>query len=97
MNNKITLFLYFYRKKISHFGNNVVVVQYPNQVGAGFHEIIDVLPGTPANATFVPGSATFNSSPLADPIIVGQALHWATPFVIVSGAGTPLCGQLLVR
>jgi elongation factor G len=27
----------------SHFGNNVVVVQYPRQLGAGFHEIIDVL------------------------------------------------------
>jgi len=27
----------------SHFGSNVVVVQYPRQTGAGFHEIIDVL------------------------------------------------------
>ncbi|MFI5186181.1 MAG: elongation factor G [Chitinophagales bacterium] len=27
----------------SHFGNKVVVVQYPVQIGAGFHEIIDVL------------------------------------------------------
>ncbi len=27
----------------NHFGGNVVVVQYPRQVGAGFHEIIDVL------------------------------------------------------
>ncbi|RTL60800.1 MAG: elongation factor G [Sphingobacteriales bacterium] len=27
----------------SHFGSNVVVVQYPRQVGIGFHEIIDVL------------------------------------------------------
>jgi len=27
----------------SHFGNKVVVVQYPRQQGAGFHEIIDVL------------------------------------------------------
>jgi elongation factor G len=27
----------------THFGNKVVVVQYPHQVGAGFHEIIDVL------------------------------------------------------
>lgn len=26
-----------------HFGNKVVVVQYPRQTGAGFHEIIDVL------------------------------------------------------
>lgn len=26
-----------------HFGSNVVVVQYPRQTGAGFHEIIDVL------------------------------------------------------
>ena len=27
----------------NHFGSNVVVVQYPRQQGAGFHEIIDVL------------------------------------------------------
>jgi elongation factor G len=27
----------------AHFGSNVVVVQYPRQQGAGFHEIIDVL------------------------------------------------------
>ena len=27
----------------SHFGNKVMVVQYPRQQGAGFHEIIDVL------------------------------------------------------
>lgn len=26
-----------------HFGNKICVVQYPRQVGAGFHEIIDVL------------------------------------------------------
>jgi elongation factor G len=26
-----------------HFGNHVTIVQYPRQLGAGFHEIIDVL------------------------------------------------------
>jgi elongation factor G len=31
------------REAKSHFGNNVVVVQYPCQVGSGFHEVIDVL------------------------------------------------------
>jgi len=31
------------RETKAHFGNNVVVVQYPRQTGAGFHEIIDVL------------------------------------------------------
>jgi elongation factor G len=31
------------REAKSHFGSNVVVVQYPRQVGAGFHEVIDVL------------------------------------------------------
>src|SRR5882724_9472899 len=56
-------------------------------------EIIDLLPGTPANATFIPGSATFNSSPLADPFIVGQALHWARPFVIPAGGAPVLTFQ----
>src|SRR5437762_1978352 len=31
------------REAKSHFGSKVVVVQYPMQSGAGFHEIIDVL------------------------------------------------------
>jgi elongation factor G len=31
------------REAKSHFGNKVVLVQYPLQTGAGFHEIIDVL------------------------------------------------------
>jgi elongation factor G len=31
------------REARSHFGNKVVMVQYPRQTGAGFHEIIDVL------------------------------------------------------
>jgi elongation factor G len=31
------------REAKSHFGSKVVVVQYPRQVGVGFHEIIDVL------------------------------------------------------
>lgn len=31
------------REAKAHFGNNVVVVQYPLQSGAGFHEIVDVL------------------------------------------------------
>jgi elongation factor G len=31
------------REAKAHFGGNVVVVQYPRQQGAGFHEIIDVL------------------------------------------------------
>jgi elongation factor G len=31
------------REAKAHFGNKIVVVQYPRQTGAGFHEIIDVL------------------------------------------------------
>lgn len=31
------------REAKAHFGNKVVVVQYPRHTGAGFHEIIDVL------------------------------------------------------
>lgn len=31
------------REAKAHFGSNVVVVQYPRQQGAGFHEIIDLL------------------------------------------------------
>lgn len=31
------------REAKAHFGSNVVLVQYPRQTGAGFHEIVDVL------------------------------------------------------
>ena len=31
------------REAKAHFGNNVIVVQYPLQVGSGFNDIIDVL------------------------------------------------------
>ncbi len=31
------------REAKAHFGNKVLVVQYPHQTGSGFHEIIDVL------------------------------------------------------
>lgn len=31
------------REAKAHFGSKVVVVQYPRQTGAGFHEIVDVL------------------------------------------------------
>jgi elongation factor G len=31
------------REARAHFGNKVVMVQYPRQTGAGFHEIVDVL------------------------------------------------------
>ncbi|HRF18868.1 MAG TPA: GTP-binding protein, partial [Chitinophagaceae bacterium] len=31
------------REAKSHFGSKVVMVQYPRQIGAGFHEVIDVL------------------------------------------------------
>lgn len=31
------------REAKAHFGSNVVLVQYPVQTGAGFHEIVDVL------------------------------------------------------
>src|ERR1051325_4586171 len=47
-------------------------------------EIVDQLPSTPGNPTFIPGSATFGGVPLADPTIVGQALHWARPFTMNS-------------
>lgn len=31
------------REAKSHFGSKVVMVQYPRQIGAGFHEVVDVL------------------------------------------------------
>src|ERR1044071_7065264 len=58
-------------------------------------EIIDQLPSLPTNATYIPGSATFNSLPLTDPFIVGQALHWAQPFVIPASGSAVLTFQAI--
>lgn len=52
-------------------------------------EIVSVLPGLPGNVTYVPGSATFNSLTLTNPIIQGQTLRWAMPFTFAgNGTGT---------
>src|SRR5205823_6630156 len=66
-----------------------------NSTNITLDEIVDLLPGTPANATYIPGSATFNSVAVADPIILGQALHWATPFVITAGGVSVLTFQAI--
>ncbi|MFN3409497.1 MAG: Ig-like domain-containing protein, partial [Limisphaerales bacterium] len=52
-------------------------------------EIVNVLPGFPANVTYIPGTATYNSAPLEDPDILGQNLRWALAFPIAAnGSGT---------
>src|SRR5262249_17892474 len=58
-------------------------------------EIVDLLPGAPGIVAYVPGSATFNSAPLGDPTIVGQALHWTTPFTIPANTAYVLSFQAI--
>lgn len=47
----------------THFGGNVVVIQYPRQQGAGFHEIIDVLRMTMYTFTDTGGKPIKNPIP----------------------------------
>ncbi|HEX8311245.1 MAG TPA: DUF11 domain-containing protein [Chthoniobacteraceae bacterium] len=51
-----------------------------------FDRIVDVLPSSPANATYVNNSATFNGAAFGNPSVSGQTLTWTGTFVVPSGA-----------
>ena len=57
------------------------------------NEIRDALPGFPGNFTYIPGTATFNSSPLVDPSIAGQLLRWALPLTVPASSAVTLTFQ----
>jgi uncharacterized repeat protein (TIGR01451 family) len=51
-----------------------------------FDRIVDVLPSTPANATYVTGSAKFNGATFSDPSVTAQTLTWTGTFPVPAGA-----------
>ncbi len=59
-------------------------------------EINDILPGVPANITFIQNSATYNSLSLGNPNINGQTLRWPTPFPIDANSSSVLTFQATV-
>ena len=55
-----------------------------------FQDIVDILPTTPATASYVPGTATFDGSAISDPSITGSTLTWTGSFVVPVGPATEL-------
>jgi uncharacterized repeat protein (TIGR01451 family) len=55
-----------------------------------FDNFVDVLPTSPGSATYVPGSARRDGSPLADPVISGSTLTWTGAFTFAAGGSTDI-------
>jgi len=58
--------------------------------------MVDVLPGAPANVTFVNNSATYNAVALTNPVISGQTLTWNLPFAVTANSTSVLTFQATV-
>jgi uncharacterized repeat protein (TIGR01451 family) len=59
-------------------------------------DIVDVLPSTPGLVSYVAGSAKFNGSAIADPIISGQTLTFFNLFTAPAGSTSTLTYQATV-
>jgi Bacterial Ig-like domain (group 3)/FG-GAP-like repeat/Domain of unknown function DUF11 len=59
-------------------------------------DLVDSLPSSPANVTYVPGSATFAGSPIADPSISGSTLTWTGLFAVPASGSADLTFQATV-
>ena len=53
---------------------------------ATLDQFVDILPSTPANATYISGSSLFNGVAVSNPNISGQTLTWSGTFLVPSGA-----------
>jgi len=59
-------------------------------------DLVDSLPSSPANVTYVPGSAAFAGSPIADPSISGSTLTWTGLFAVPASGSADLTFQATV-
>src|SRR6267154_1580136 len=59
-------------------------------------DLVDSLPSSPANVTYVPGSAAFAGSPIADPSISGNTLTWTGLFAVPASGSADLTFQATV-
>jgi uncharacterized repeat protein (TIGR01451 family) len=61
---------------------------------ATLDDFVDTLPTSPAMPTYVPGSSTFDGSPIPDPVITGNVLQWNLQFVVPAGTTRTLSYQI---
>ena len=75
---------------ITSSGGGVVnyVLRVTNAGGqdATLDQFVDILPGSPANASYVAGSSTFNGIAVSNPNISGQTLTWSGTFLVPAGS-----------
>ena len=67
-----------------------VTITNTDSVATSLDSLRDTLPSSPANATYVAGSAKFNGVAIADPGISGQTLTWNSTFTIPASASRTL-------
>jgi uncharacterized repeat protein (TIGR01451 family) len=67
-----------------------VTITNTDSVATSLDSLRDTLPSSPANATYVAGSAKFNGVAIADPGISGQTLTWNSTFTIPASASRAL-------
>jgi len=65
-------------------------------VPATLDDLVDVLPSSPAAVSYVPGSARFNGSAIADPYISGQTLTFLNLFTVPAGGTSTLTYQATI-
>jgi uncharacterized repeat protein (TIGR01451 family)/fimbrial isopeptide formation D2 family protein len=96
--NKVTL-----TKSVSSptlaVGGTVTYTITLNNTGAvatTLDDIIDILPSSPSNATYVSGSAKFNNSTISNPNISGQTLAFLGLFTVPAGGTSTLTYQATI-
>jgi uncharacterized repeat protein (TIGR01451 family) len=96
--NKVTL-----TKSVSSptlvIGGTVTYTVTLNNTGAvvtTLDDIIDILPSSPSNATYVSGSAKFNGSTISNPNISGQTLTFLGLFTVPAGGTSTLTYQATI-
>ncbi|HMJ05953.1 MAG TPA: carboxypeptidase regulatory-like domain-containing protein, partial [Chthoniobacterales bacterium] len=65
-------------------------------IDTSYDRIVDLLPATPANATYVPGSSTFNGVAMVNPNLNGQTATWFGTFDIPAGTSRDLVYQVTI-
>src|SRR5262249_253134 len=62
-------------------------------VDVSLDRIVDTLPSSPADVTYVPGTSRFNGTPIANPVISGQTLTFTRLFTVPAGSSRSLVYQ----
>ncbi|MEW5855643.1 MAG: Ig-like domain-containing protein, partial [Myxococcota bacterium] len=73
--------------KLPNAGNVAYTVTITNggTIPIRIDKIVDAMPASPANASYVAGSSTFNGAAITDPTVSGQTVSWTGDFAVPAG------------